>query len=96
MAPSPFSDVSFVGGGEAAGRALGADCLVTRLGMSREGGSSFFGPGLYGLNAFNSCLFIRPWMPRVIRFSGRTVGFGAVFEAWEKRPLGIPFGWTLV
>ncbi len=35
-------------------------------------------------------------MPRVIRFSGRTEGFGAAFEAWEERPLVIPFGWTLV
>lgn len=31
-------------------------------------------------------------MPRVIRFSGRAVGFGAAFGAWEERPLGIPFG----
>lgn len=43
---SSFSGVSFVGGGEGAGMALGADCLVTRLGTSREGGRSFFGPGL--------------------------------------------------
>jgi hypothetical protein len=45
-----LSGVSFVDGdgdgGEGAEGALGADCLVTRLGTSREGGRSFFGPGL--------------------------------------------------
>lgn len=35
-------------------------------------------------------------MPRVIRFSGRTVGFGAALGAWEERPLEITFRWMLV